>query len=149
MVWGPFWSEKGYSIHFAHFGLACSRRSDSRAREKNSGRKNKEKGKGKKNVPPPFPRLPGVQFSLPTDRRALLFERPEQGDFGLESRMVFEATTGVYERIYRFNSKWVRKKENASSKRIWNFFCLRSNLSVKAGGGYSAYERGGDTRRLA
>ena len=24
--------------------------------------------------------------------------------------MVFERTTGVYERIYRFNSKWVRKK---------------------------------------
>ena len=31
--------------------------------------------------------------------------------FGLESGMVFEGTTGVYERIYRFNSKWVRKKE--------------------------------------
>ena len=25
--------------------------------------------------------------------------------FGLESGMVFEETTGVYERIYRFNSK--------------------------------------------
>ena len=25
--------------------------------------------------------------------------------FGLESGMVFEGTTGVYERIYRFNSK--------------------------------------------
>ena len=59
--------------------------------------------KKKKNLPPP--RFPGVQFSLPTDRRALLSERPEQGNFGLESRMVFEATTGVYERIYRFNSK--------------------------------------------
>ena len=32
--------------------------------------------------------------------------------FGLESGMVFEGTTGVYERIYRFNSKWVRKREN-------------------------------------
>ena len=31
--------------------------------------------------------------------------------FGLESGMVFEGTTGVYERIYRFNSKWVRQKE--------------------------------------
>ena len=30
---------------------------------------------------------------------------------GLESVLVFEGTTGVYERIYRFNSKWVRKKE--------------------------------------
>ena len=31
--------------------------------------------------------------------------------FGLESGMVFEETTGVYERIYRFNSKRIRKKE--------------------------------------
>ena len=31
--------------------------------------------------------------------------------FGLESGMVFEGTTGAYERIYRFNSKRVRKKE--------------------------------------
>ena len=36
--------------------------------------------------------------------------------FGLESGMVFEGTTGVYERIYHFNSKWVRKKENMASK---------------------------------
>ena len=45
--------------------------------------------------------------------------------------MVFEGlTTGVYERIYRFNSKWVRKKEKyANWKRIWRIFCLRSNLS--------------------
>ena len=50
--------------------------------------------------------------------------------FGLESGMVFEGTTGVYERIYRFNSKWVRKKEKyANSKWIWIIFCLRSNLS--------------------
>ena len=27
------------------------------------------------------------------------------GYFGLESEMVFEGTTGTYERIYRFNSK--------------------------------------------
>ena len=27
------------------------------------------------------------------------------GHFGLESGMVFEGTTGVYERIYRFSSK--------------------------------------------
>ena len=65
----------------------------------------RKKEKGKKRPPPPPSRFPGVRFSLPTDRRALLFERPEQGDFGLESRMVFEVTTGVYERIYRFNSK--------------------------------------------
>ena len=31
--------------------------------------------------------------------------------FGLESGMVFEGTTGVYERIYRFNSKLMDKKE--------------------------------------
>ena len=30
--------------------------------------------------------------------------------FGLESGMVFEGTTGVYERIYRFYSKRIRKK---------------------------------------
>ena len=31
--------------------------------------------------------------------------------FSLESGMVFEETTEVYERIYRFNSKWIKKKE--------------------------------------
>ena len=37
--------------------------------------------------------------------------------FGLESGMVFEGTTGVYKRIYRFNSKCVRMKEKfANSK---------------------------------
>ena len=42
---------------------------------------------------------------------------PENRDsfahFGLESGMVFERNyaIGVYERIYRFNSKWVRKKK--------------------------------------
>ena len=54
--------------------LACSRRSDSRAREKNSRRK-------KMRVPlcSPLSRFPDVQFnSLPTDRRALLSERLEQ-----------------------------------------------------------------------
>ena len=50
--------------------------------------------------------------------------------FGLESGMVFEGTTVQYERIYRFSSKWVRKR----NMRIWNgflevFFCCRSNLS--------------------
>ena len=51
-------------------------------------------------------------------------------NFGLESGMVFEGTTRVHERIYRFNSKWVRKNEKyANSKWIWRIFCLRSNLS--------------------
>ena len=30
--------------------------------------------------------------------------------FGLESGMVFEGTTGAYERSYRFNSKLIRTK---------------------------------------
>ena len=39
--------------------------------------------------------------------------------FGLKAGMVFEGTTGVYERIHRFDSKRVRKKEKyANSKRI-------------------------------
>ena len=51
-------------------------------------------------------------------------------NFALESGMVFEGSTGVHERIYRFNSKWVRKNEKyANSKCIWRIFCLRSNLS--------------------
>ena len=34
----------------------------------------------------------------------------------LESSLVFEgSTTGVYERIYRFNSKWVRKEEKCAN----------------------------------
>ena len=53
---------------------------------------------------------------------------------GLESSMVFEGTTGLYERLYRFNSRWVlRKKEKYgnSKKWIWRIFSLflRSNLS--------------------
>ena len=60
--------------------LACPRRSDSRAREKNSRRKKKRgQTRGEKgevlSLSPPLspPRFPGVQFnSLPTDRRALL-----------------------------------------------------------------------------
>ena len=38
--------------------------------------------------------------------------------FGLKSGIIFERITAVYERIYRFNSKWERKKEKyANSKR--------------------------------
>ena len=47
--------------------------------------------------------------------------------------MVFEGATGVYERIYRFNSKClrVRKREKyANSKLIFRkFFCCCSYLS--------------------
>ena len=35
--------------------------------------------------------------------------------FGLELGMVFEETTGVYERIYCFNSKLVRQEEKYAS----------------------------------
>ena len=49
--------------------------------------------------------------------------------FGLESSMVFEGTTEVYERIYPFNSKWVRKKEKIMGKFKTNRFCWYSNLS--------------------
>ena len=43
--------------------------------------------------------------------------------FGLESSVVFEGTAAAYERIYRFNSKWVRKKEKyANSKWMKNLF---------------------------
>ena len=51
--------------------------------------------------------------------------------FGLESGMVCEGTTGVYERLYRFYSRWVRKQEDyANSKWVEEFsVCLRSNLS--------------------
>ena len=38
--------------------------------------------------------------------------------FDLESGMVFEGTTGVYERIYRFNSKSVRKKEKYANSKL-------------------------------
>ena len=41
--------------------------------------------------------------------------------FDLESGMVFEGNTGVYERIYRFNSKWLRKKAKRNM-RIRNRF---------------------------
>ena len=62
--------------------VACSRRSDRRAREKNSRRKKNEgRLEGERppsSLPPPL-RFPGVQLnSLPTYRRALLSERLEQ-----------------------------------------------------------------------
>ena len=50
---------------------------------------------------------------------------------GMESGMVFEGTIGVYELIYRFSSKRVRKKEKyVNSKWIFRtFFGCCSNLS--------------------
>ena len=50
--------------------------------------------------------------------------------FRLEWGVVFEGTTRVYERIYRYNPKWVRKEEkHANSKWIWRIYWLRSSLS--------------------
>ena len=50
--------------------------------------------------------------------------------FGLESGMVFEETTRVYECIYHFNSKRnVKKEKYVNSKWILrNPFCWHSNL---------------------
>ena len=45
--------------------------------------------------------------------------------FGLESGMAFEGTTGVYERIFCFKSKWKRNREKyANSKWILRIFLL-------------------------
>ena len=50
--------------------------------------------------------------------------------FGLESGIVFEGTTGVYERIYRFNYKWIRTNRNLRIRKAFEeFFYLRSKLS--------------------
>ena len=82
----PFTQNRGSTI-----GLACSRRSDCRAREKNSRREKKRgetrRGKGERTLAPPSspspPCFPGVQLnSLPTYRRALLSERLEQATIG-------------------------------------------------------------------
>ena len=44
--------------------------------------------------------------------------------FGLDSVYGFPGNCGVYERIYRFNFKWLRKKEKyANTKWIWRI-CL-------------------------
>ena len=49
--------------------------------------------------------------------------------FGLESGMVFEGTTGVYERIYRFN--WVSKNEKYANSKwmLRNLFWCCANLN--------------------
>ena len=38
--------------------------------------------------------------------------------FSLDSGVVFEGTSEVYERIYRFNSKGVRKKEKYANLKL-------------------------------
>ena len=51
--------------------------------------------------------------------------------FGLRSGMVFEGTMGMYERICRFNSILMSKKERGMQieNGFEEFFCLRSKLS--------------------
>ena len=68
------------------FKLACSRRSDSRARDKNSRReKNEGRLEGERGRPPSLPPPPIFRVynltSLPTYRRALLSERLEKAIF--------------------------------------------------------------------
>ena len=54
--------------------------------------------------------------------------------FGLKSGIVFEGTTGAYERIYRFSSKLGRKKERyANSKWIRRFFLLACEQALCLG----------------
>ena len=47
--------------------------------------------------------------------------------------MVFEGTTGVYERIYRFNSKMSKKEREIYQfeMNLNNFFCLHSKFLAK------------------
>ena len=77
--------------------------------------------------PPAPPRPP---FGVGCLRLFGLKTGTDYAHFGLESGMVFEGTTGVYERIYLFNSN---VKERGRNMRILNgfeeFFCLHSNLS--------------------
>ena len=51
----------------------------------------------------------------------------------LESDMVFEGTTGVYERIYCFNSKMSKKEREIYQFEmdLKNFFCLHSKFLAK------------------
>ena len=71
------------------FTVACSRCSDSRAREKNSRRKKKNEGRT------------GVQFNaLPTDRGALLSERVEQARFALEGGDTLVTTFSLQAQVH-------------------------------------------------
>ena len=66
--------------------LACSRRSDSRAQDKNSRRKKKNEGRLEGERGSPSPRFRGLQLnSLPTYRRALPSERLEPAKKTLET----------------------------------------------------------------
>ena len=69
----------------------------------------------------------GVEFL----RRFGLKRGRDFAHFGLESDMVYEGTTVVYQCVRRLNSKWIRKKVlKANSKWILgNPFCCGFNLS--------------------
>ena len=80
------------------------------------------------NPPPPPPPGEVLLFDKPCR-----FLRPKRvgclRHFGMESGTVFEGTTGLHECICRFNSKWVRKKENwANSK--WILTACVASVSV-------------------
>ena len=82
---------------------------------------------------------PAITTPPPAPGEVLAFDKPCRyvppyrvgflRHFGMESGMVFEGTTGLYECICRFNSKWVRKKENwANSK--WILIACVASVSV-------------------
>ena len=104
--------------HSRQARIACSRRSDSRAREKNSRRKNNERrlegerGRELALAPLPPPGFLGVQpNSLPNYPRALVSERLEQARRGKQSFVHFQvhvfssfADNTIHPSIYQ--SKW-------------------------------------------
>ena len=75
-----------------------------------------------------FPRGGGGPPYISSEALCFLYVLPHRvgsgrvhfAHFGLESRMVFEGTTEVYESIYRFYSK--KKEKSANSKWIWSIF---------------------------
>ena len=62
--------------------------------------------------------------------------------FGLESGMVFEGTTGVYERIYCFNSKMSKKEREIYQFEmdLKNFFVCTPNFRLKGARSENGYE---------
>ena len=60
----------------------------------------------------------------------------------LESDMVFEGTTGVYERIYCFNSKMSKKEREIYQFEmdLKNFFVCTPNFWLKGAGSENGYE---------
>ena len=60
----------------------------------------------------------------------------------LESDMVFEGTTGVYERIYCFNSKMSKKEREIYQFKmdLKNFFVCTPNFRLKGARSENGYE---------